>query len=356
MGLVKKEDVESMMSDITHLNPDTKIPYTGCTEVEPVLEVHQKYGIIKDQKKVLPVVNDTGEINEFWTQSQIVQIWNRLPSIKNWSPAQIQIKKKQDQLPLEPDYYKADIHNQEPAALRDLKEKLKGITVRQNLNDPVKINIKNSTTDPEKDHLSDNIIATVALETLPIPMMALDTKGSLLFYNQEWKDIELQNPEFNHQVIMNRARDIMAKLAFEGKLSKDSVIKLESKSHNLMTEMKSLQKYSQGKSQVFGYLFWIIPQSTERLNAPIVQPHSQPKKIKPADHHLTEIEDYYGKTLRDILLEKEKKVLLWAMKESDGNQTNAAMLAGIPRQTFAYRYNKLIAKENLKTTRRKSEK
>ena len=354
MGLVKKEDVESMMSDITHLNPDTKIPFTSCTEVEPVLEVHQKYGIIKDQKKVLPVVNDAGEINEFWTQTQIVQIWNRLPSIKNWSPAKIQIKKKQDQLPLEPDYYKADIHNQEPAALRDLKEKLKGITVRQNPNDPVKINITNSNASPEKDHLSDNSIATVALETLPIPMMALDTKGSLLFFNQEWKDIELQNPEFNHQVIMNRARDIMAKLAFEGKLSKDSVIKLESKSHNLITEMKSLQKHSQGKSQVFGYLFWIIPPSSETLNAPIIQPHSQPEKKKPADRHLAEVEDYYGKTLRDILLEKEKKVLLWAMKESDGNQTNAAMLAGIPRQTFAYRYNKLIAKENLKITKRKS--
>ena len=51
--------------------------------------------------------------------------------------------------------------------------------------------------------------------------------------------------------------------------------------------------------------------------------------------------EFSGKTLPDILAAEEARAMAWAMAEANGNQSDAALLLGIPRQTFNYRYRKL---------------
>ena len=43
----------------------------------------------------------------------------------------------------------------------------------------------------------------------------------------------------------------------------------------------------------------------------------------------------------EILAAEEARAMAWAMAEANDNQSDAALLLGIPRQTFNYRYRKL---------------
>ncbi len=56
--------------------------------------------------------------------------------------------------------------------------------------------------------------------------------------------------------------------------------------------------------------------------------------------------EFSGRTLPEILAAEEARAMAWAMREANENQSDAALLLGIPRQTFNYRYRKLMRMQN----------
>ena len=55
---------------------------------------------------------------------------------------------------------------------------------------------------------------------------------------------------------------------------------------------------------------------------------------------------FLGRTLPDIVSQEEKRAILWALEQAGGNRSNAAMLLGIPRQTFSYKMQKYFKKDH----------
>ncbi len=308
MGVVRKDDIESHMSDLDNTNLIQRPPVMQLSGLEHLIDLFQSEAVVVEEEKVLPAVNDSGELVGLWNRAQLVRVWEKMPQVSNWRPPRVSISAMQSEQKV-----KHNIHS-------DIK------TTGLPYNEPSK----------EIPILRPEEISIVALETIPIPMIALDTSGRVLFHNQEWMEC-VQTPT---TILMKTARSKMAELAFSGELSLDSVFTLNEILKD--TEIKMKAMVLSGKDSVatkaVGYLFWIDNQGRTKKK----QGHRKEKEFSHSDN-LGETHRFLGRTLQEILSEEERKVLSWAMKEAGDNQSNAAMLLGIPRQTFAYRYKKLFS-------------
>ena len=342
-GTIDKRAIEELMSDLVQTE-NQEIPVQKFFSGEDALEALVHRGILVNNQKAIPAVDNNGIFIALWSKAEILKhITSNAPDVKKDSDYESLPKIPEKTNKVDP--VKPEIRVQISSAQKNNEIK----KTQQILN--------SSSAETTSTHFPDSDYVSIkTLETLPIPMLAVDTRGEVLFYNQDW--INLQQREKNSlgvKTLMRTSRDLMAKMAFDGNLEIDSVLHIPGAPEGYSLQMKSILGDNEPVARAIGYLFWIEhnPSQNSSGKKPEREKSSQ-TKIHPENDPADEPrKDYMGKTLIELLEMEEKKIIRWAMDEADQNQSNAAMLLGIPRQTFSYRYHKLF---DLKSTDTKSRK
>lgn len=199
-----------------------------------------------------------------------------------------------------------------------------------------------------QDNSLNGQLAIMTMEALPIPMLACDTRGEELFLNQDWQlFLKQKKDKLKTPILLEQAKKIMVRLAKANTLDSENAMVVENFSAYSVAEKKFLpynvflkairMQISASEQKTIGYLFYIVRDAQEKENVSAV---GKQEALAAKDSA-----SYSGKTLPEIIKEKEKDVLLWAYHQAGENQSNAAMLLGIPRQTFSYKFNKYFQKQ-----------
>lgn len=180
-------------------------------------------------------------------------------------------------------------------------------------------------------------LAINTLAALDLPLMACDGSGNEMFHNRAFADIRLREAiHLASADLIQRAKDAIAESAIKGDLDIERAVTLKAGPRGYQIFCKAIRDYDNPAARAVGYIFWLAPREHARASqndAALYAPTAGAT-------------DYAGKTLPEILQAEEARVLAWAMQEANGNQSDAALLLNIPRQTFNYRYRKLMrAKE-----------
>ena len=411
-GIIAKQDIVEALSDIDVIRSDEdEIPLREVDSIETLLELHQKFHCLDDDKnKVLPVVNRNKEFVGLWGRSQILKAYESLPSISAWQPEvvsrqqkeleeprslkvditrlaedlkkapaprvpskvkihfnsdMISIENKENETVLEskqtdtvekqvesdiPDF---SINSQKTRLSKALETHLKkkpdlsrAVQPKQGRQNDSDKHDQGSELIPKwKVQIENSKLAILTIETLPIPLMAADTKGNELYYNRDWENlVKIHRHQLNTGYLVEFAKDVMADKALKGNLDPDDTLALDVLKKQGLS-MRLMRQTIEGQSKAVGYLFWVNESPSERRVRPseLISKRSTDSAFSTLSKTPSiekEATSFLGRTLPDILADQEKKAIEWAMDEADGNQSNAAMLLGIPRQTLSYKMQK----------------
>ena len=282
-GLVSRQDFSEDLSDLGSISPSLDSFVTKIKDIDEALAHLEKSQAEQAGKKVIPAVNKEFDLIGLWSRLEIIQAWEDLPSVpspsvKKWHPQKEGVKPDQGG--------SKEIHHEEK----------KQISLNQKL-------------------------AMLAMEALPIGMLALDTLGNQLFYNEDWLALKKKHPRIlTTKRILQSAKEMMAREAHKTAMNLNATFILNDIIQDDILKMRLIRD----KNSTIGYLFWY--------------PEAIMKRASKTSHKDTET--YEGKSLKKILADKEKQILAWAMDKAKGKISEAAKILGVPRQTFAYRYEK----------------
>ena len=173
-------------------------------------------------------------------------------------------------------------------------------------------------------------MAINTLAALDIPLLACHGSGTEIFHNRAFQDIRLRDAmHLKTEDLVARAKDAIAESALKGDLDIDKAVRLRQAPRGYECFCKAIRDYENPSSRAFGYIFWLVPAAPVPAEATALYSAAEGSA------------EFTGKTLPDILAAEEARAMAWAMAEANGNQSDAALLLGIPRQTFNYRYRKL---------------
>ncbi|HRP69499.1 MAG TPA: helix-turn-helix domain-containing protein [Turneriella sp.] len=316
-------------------------------------------------------INRNFDFNALFSRAEIIQNSGRIPKIKVWAP------------PVEPEPVDATFRNTQPIPSQEkiiekkesfptpqLTQKEEQIpTPLEHENAPrfsitrkaVEINIKTKTettkstsktvsiphelpqisTEKNNDKsLATNLhrelergrLAINTLATLDLPLMACDGTGVELFHNRPFADIRLRDGLYlKTDTLIRRAKDAITESAHKGELDIDKALELKEAPRGFHIFCKAIRNYDDPSARAVGYIFWLTATT----------PNPTPIRSD-AIFSLDPDTSFSGRTLPEILAAEEARAMAWAMREANDNQSDAALLLGIPRQTFNYRYRKLM--------------
>lgn len=468
-GFIEKHSLQEMLSSLKNVNHT--VPVINAKDLDQLLDLHLRHSVTNQGIKKIPVVNARLEFVGMWSRSEVINAWESLPKIQQWSPVKVsreetyndkqeleqQLKNNLtlppiDKEDLEPDIdsktsdvtisgkalmqkiedriaerkrreitakyanEKPDSPPEEPGHDNEKGENLqeqtqsteksrapgRNIKIQIHRNDSDNTRPKNKTIEPtEKTEKSQAIVEPVedqktanttsqpqssieeqisesennitdqraiedqklnasafvrqqlargrlgllTIEALAIPLLAVDNNAEQLFVNYDWLELEKKHGNLLEAGYLHRTvRELMADKAIAGTLSATETFELNKIVPGYTIKVRTIRNFDESEKKIpkaLGYLFWIekkfeLPErKQEKENSFMFNPSTGKK-------------NYNGKTLPQVIEEEEKRVIQWAMEQADGNQSNAAMLVGIPRQTFSYKYNKYFKKKKRK--------
>ena len=382
-GVISKPDIEYAMSDIeyTHSEINT-IPVRQVNDLELLIELHQKFAVNAYEKTgVLPVVNKKKDFVGLWSRTELIQAHQPISEVKTWSPPKvskkiddlndektknvkpsigIEIDKPDEQL-LATETESQALLDKDPREFEDTNTQAEQSEpepepAQENQSKPVEVNIQQpektvagveeDATPKWKAQIEHGVLAILTIETLPLPLLAADPNGKELFFNTDWRELNKAHlSALGTQYLINFAKERMAQLALDGALDVKDTIELDVLPDNNIVKMRVIRK----DTKAIGYLFWIMqraqkPEKAQTLGDIKVQ--ALTKKDRVSIENEAKSSGFLGRTLPDIVSQEEKRAILWALKQSGGNRSNAAMLLGIPRQTFSYKMQKYFKKDH----------
>lgn len=169
-------------------------------------------------------------------------------------------------------------------------------------------------------------LVTATLEAISIPLIALDLDGDSLFFNDEWVKLRAKYPgRLDNLLILAAVKEMIMERALDGGLENDETLNLRGLLRSRLIKARPIRPENNDLPPA-GYLFWLEP---------------SPLGEVPLNSARKSLGNFSGRTLPDILAEEERRAIVWALEQAGGNQSNAALLLGIPRQTFAYKLKRL---------------
>ncbi len=372
--IVGQLDRLSIMEALSEIRPE------GCLlalkELESTDELLRR--LDSSESGALPTVNRAFEFNALWGRAEILQAQGKIPQVKIWQPQAVA------PLPTDPhvqavpatlaiaseknaaDTYLAPLAEtgQRPAVVEQKTERENPpgaqpatITIvrepspkaipsakRAEREEPAAAGT-NLRSPAEKFHreLERGRLAINTLAALELPLMACDGGGSELFHNRAFGDLRRR---FGHLLdsgeLVKKAKDAIAASALKGDLDIDRPVKLRANVTGYGIFCKAIRDFDNPSARAQGYIFWLEPAAATRSVT--------------ADWSVSsEGNGYQGRTLPEILAAEESRAMAWAMREANGNQSDAALLLGIPRQTFNYRYRRLARQQAALGTRKSAE-
>lgn len=290
--------------------------------------------------QTLATINRNFEFNALLTRAEILQGVGRTPQVKIWTP------------PAEPEPVKATFTPAPPTPAAEMQPTTETrrespapstfTIVREAPRAPVaETSPQRVETRPVAENIHRDIergrLAINTLAALDLPLMACDGSGSEIFHNRAFADIRLKDAmHLKSDELVARAKDAITESALKGDLDIDKAVRLKAGPRGFDIFCKAIRNFDEPTSRAVGYIFWL----------------TSPPPMAPPLHAMEmgsggEVQNSYaGQTLPEILAAEEAKAMAWAMREADGNQSDAALLLGIPRQTFNYRYRRLTRAKN----------
>lgn len=317
-GIVTRADIVHQLSDISQR--ETKLPLRGINGEETLLQIFEAYSITYNGAQALPLMDGNLNITAFLNRGNLLE----------WFSGEEEEIPEQLSEPETPAENKPSLKVRKNETVKEKQSEDPTLTAREIqaegfsfLHDNRENELEENKTESEhSEETSQYKLAIAALETLSVPMLALDLRGGELFFNHEWQDLQRQyRPQLESKGLFNSMRDQLSASIIErgGKAATD-VINLE---QNLLRHNVRGRTIETDKGETLGYLIWL----ERKVNASSSAGKAGGK-------------DFSGRTLPDILSDAEEEALLWAMEQAGDNQSNAALLLGIPRQTFSYKYRK----------------
>ncbi len=341
LGYLLKGDVEEILSDLSisqaSMDEIPHKPFSGTTEL---IHLFEKYAVEVEGKKVVPSLNSRMEFSSLWELGDLIKSFEAVPSVKEWKP------------PLASERFQSRIGTVESPSPQERILEISVDTSYRNWKMEKNPHHVESTISEKKllqeekipesaDNLPEDFernVSIYTLEALPVPMLAVTKKGDIIFQNQEWKNLfDVLKSRYSIRGLLEKSKDEMARMAYEGTFDRESIVPVLTMKEHIIN-CRPIISATLGRS--YGYLFWMEKRS------PVSGKDHSPEHKNPLpmdsgkEDSPPQAKKYLGFTLNEILEEEERKVLLWAFEEASGNFSNAAMLLGIPRQTFTYRYNK----------------
>lgn len=181
-------------------------------------------------------------------------------------------------------------------------------------------------------------MAINTLAALDIPLLACYGNGGEIFHNRPFQDIRMRDAHaVKSDELVRRAKDAIADSALKGELDIEKPVRLRQGPRGYDCFCKAIRDFDNPAAKAIGYIFWF----RERTPEPFLAAGNAPGDSTPLYSASPGTAGFAGKTLPEILAAEEARAMAWAMSEANGNQSDAALLLGIPRQTFNYRYRKL---------------
>jgi hypothetical protein len=321
----------------------------------------------------LPTINRAYEFNALWGRAEILQAQGKIPQVKIWQPETASMEATAASAREEPAAVRlpsskeeAPTNLQRPAETparaavidkpvdADTKSAVEpaalGATITIVREAPVaaartiqRTTAADAATEPanlrapaEKFHreLERGRLAINTLAALELPLMACDGNGSELFHNRAFGDLRRKYASsLDSTALLKKAKDAIAESALKGDLDIDRPVKLRANMHGYAIFCKAIRDFDNPSARAQGYIFWL-----EAVAAPASVTADWSARSE-------EGSSFAGRTLPEILAAEESRAMAWAMREANGNQSDAALLLGIPRQTFNYRYRKLMRQQ-----------
>ena len=382
-GVISKPDIEYAMSDIEYTRSEINtIPVRQVNDLELLIELHQKFAVNAYEKTgVLPVVNKKKDFVGLWSRTELIQAHQPISEVKTWSPPKVSKKiddlndeKTEDAKPsigveidkCDEQLLVAEIERQasldkDPREFEDTNTQAEQSEpepepTQENQPEPVEVNIqqpKKTVTKVEEDttpkwkaQIEHGVLAILTIETLPLPLLAADPNGKELFFNTDWRELNKAHlSALGTQYLIHFAKERMAQLALDGALDVKDTIELDVLPDNNIVKMRVIRE----DTKAIGYLFWVMQraQKPEKVQAfGDIKVRALTKKDRVSIENEAKSSGFLGRTLPDIVSQEEKRAILWALEQSGGNRSNAAMLLGIPRQTFSYKMQKYFKKDH----------
>ena len=382
-GVISKPDIEHAMSDIEYTRSEINtIPVRQVNDLELLIELHQKFAVNAYEKTgVLPVVNKKKDFVGLWSRTELIQAHQPISEVKAWSPPKVSKKtddlndeKTEDVKPSvgieidEPNEQLLATKTEHQASLdKDSREfedtntqaeqsEPEPRSIQEKQSKPVEVNIQQpektvakveeDTTPKWKAQIEHGVLAILTIETLPLPLLAADPNGKELFFNTDWREQNKAHlSALGTQYLINFAKERMAQLALDGALDVKDTIELDVLPDNNIVKMRVIRE----DTKAIGYLFWIMQRSQKPGKAQTlgdIKVRALTKKDRVSIENEANSSGFLGRTLPDIVSQEEKRAILWALEQAGGNRSNAAMLLGIPRQTFSYKMQKYFKKDH----------
>ncbi|WP_041948215.1 helix-turn-helix domain-containing protein [Turneriella parva] len=305
----------------------------------------------------LATVNRQFEFNALWGRAEILQAQGKIPQVKIWTPPAPQVDSEPQAVPSPPTTlprgegranipFSSQVTEASPSSEREKEGDVSTFTIVREA--PPKFAKPAPTAAEATRAVSENLhreiergrLAINTLAALDLPLMACDGNGNEMFHNRAFAEIRLRDAmHLSSADLIQRAKDAITESAMKGELDIERAVVLKAGPRGYRVSCKAIRDYDNPAARAVGYIFWLVatspptPLSLRRGGGAV------------EDGGGGEV-NYAGKTLPEILQAEEARVLAWAMQEANGNQSDAALLLNIPRQTFNYRYRKLMrAKE-----------
>ena len=322
----------------------------------------------------LPTVNRAFEFNALWGRAEILQAQGKIPQVKIWQPepatpeiaaaatkavnpmtelpavsneaatnlsglARLSARAAKLDTPAEREKPAVAAHDETHPTITIVRE-VPAPAVRPAQSaaaeqaGPETVNLR---APAEKFHreLERGRLAINTLAALELPLMACDGNGSELFHNRAFSDLRRRfASSLDSTELVRKAKDAIADSALKGDLDIDRPVKLRANLTGHGIFCKGIRDFDNPSARSQGYIFWL-------------EPVAAPASIT-ADWSTGSSEGsggFAGRTLPEILAAEESRAMAWAMREANGNQSDAALLLGIPRQTFNYRFRKLARQQ-----------
>ncbi len=292
-GIILRQELVEKLSDLEsgNINISLNNLVHKIKDLNELLSYYNKHHVKQDGDKVMPVINKNLKFVGFWKYAELIKSWENLPDIQPWDPKKL---KKNDGI-----------------SKTEKEEQREEIAFPNNLAS----------------------LTILAMETLPMGILAIDTKGNKLFCNEDWLILKKKNPmQLKTDVILKKAKKLMVQYAFKKSID----FKIEFHLDDILPNVGLSMKFIRNQNKTVGYLFWAD--------------HSLEIKFNKDRNRM-----YKKKSLDAILMEEEKKILNWAFREKSGDTMKAAKMLGISKKKFVQRYNKYYAikdkKESGKTGR-----
>jgi hypothetical protein len=368
--IVGQLDRLSIMEALSEIRPE------GCTLALKKAESTDELLRRLDNSEIggLPTVNRAFEFNALWGRTEILQAQGKIPQVKIWQPetaskqartapardepAAVHLLDTKDEAPTNPQRptetaattasMETAIHQKANATMPPAMQSNTITIVREAQANFERTRERQSAPEgggkqadlrapAEKIHreLERGRLAINTLAALELPLMACDGNGSELFHNRAFGELRRRfASSLDSTALLKKAKDAIAESALKGELDIDRPVKLRASMQGYAIFCKAIRDYDNPSARAQGYIFWL---ETVAAPASIAADWSEGSD---------DGSSYAGRTLPEILAAEERRAMAWAMREANGNQSDAALLLGIPRQTFNYRYRKLVRQQS----------